>query len=542
MKTFLTFLISFCFVGLSYGQTIGDMTTNQTGSWNDKAIWDFYVGGGTWVPNISYPSAGSGASNTILLNHNVTLGVETIAMAAKVEVSSGSTLTVNGTGKLILTPTGNLIVDGTFNNNNGASGFVIQSTSAGTGSLISSSSHTGTLQAYLTGGGWHLVGPPNDDLLAGDAFLTGYMQTWADGNPNGDWTVQDGTNPALARGRGAAYYFFSSFTAGMTGSLNGAAKTIGSLTNANPGVTGQSGNGWHLLANPFPCAVDLDDCTFTGANSSTYLVYNGASYVTPSGNVLGASQGFFMQVNSGTSSVVFLTAAKVESHLSIAKSQETDLIELSLSDNEGVSNDRLTVRFNEQATFDYEGEFDGHKIIGNSKAGEIMAQITGEEIACVLGIPFTQDITTVKVNFKKGDATEYTLELAQNLLTNMDVSLEDTETNTIVDLNSSPVYTFSADDSQDARFLLHFRNTTSIQELSNYDNIRVWENDGVLNIDQDDAQKGFVQVYDVSGKQLLNANLTESANQKVSIANFPHGVYVVKVIVGNESYSQKIIK
>lgn len=453
-------------------------------------------------------------------------------------VTYSGNLTIQSNGKMQINPTDKITVTGTLTNTSN-SNLVIKSTSAGTGSLISGSSPNGTLECYITKGDWHLIGPPNGSLSASPAFLSGYMQTWADGDP-GSWTVQEG-NPALIRGRGAAYYFISSnFTADLVGTLDGSAETESGMGNAGGGD-----DGYHLLANPFPCAVDLDACAFSAGISTSYQVYNGDSYVTVAGNVMEASQGFFIQVGSGQSgqSVTFQTAGKTHSNGNISKNidEEVNLIQFALTDNDGKSNDELIIRFNDEATMQYDLKFDGHKIIGNTKAGEIMAQITDSEFACVLGIPFPNNETTVTVNFKKGDASEYTINLERNLLSNMEVTLEDAHTGFVVDLSTTPIYTFTAEDSQDGRFLIHFKSATSVEEINEIDDVKIWNFRDQLYVQQDYPENAEVFVYDISGKLMFSQKLDVVDLQKISL-NQPKGAYLIKFVSGDKSYSIKIIK
>lgn len=447
-------------------------------------------------------------------------------------------LTIGSNGKLLIPYDAKLTVNGTTtcsNNNN----LIIKSTSSGTGSFLSGGNPNGTLERYVSGDSWHLIGPPNNSLNASPAFYTGYMQTWADGNP-GSWTVQEG-NPALTRGFGAAYYFIgSNFTADLTGQLMGDAMTVSSLGNA-----GGADDGFHLLANPFPCGVDLDNCTVSANISSTYQVYNGSSYVTLSGNIMPVSQGFFVEVDAGASgqSFGFTTSAKVHSNNNISKSADavSDMLKFSLTDDLGKSNDELIIRFNENATNQYDSKYDGHKIMGNVEAGEIMAQITNDEFACVLGIPFPEEETTVPVNFKKGDASEYTLSLIENNISNMVITLEDTQTGFVSDITTNPIYVFTAEESVDGRFILHFKSATAVNEFSENDDVKIWNYKDIIFLQQDNPVSGDLYIYNASGQMVYSQGVVASKLQKITLNN-TKGIYMIKFITKENSYSQKIIK
>ena len=55
----------------------------------------------------------------------------------------------------------------------------------------------------------------------------------------------------------------------------------------------------------------------------------------------------------------------------------------------------------------------------------------------MVGVPFYEETLTIPVGFKKGDETEYTIELAENNFSNdIGIVLEDTETGQFIDLKN----------------------------------------------------------------------------------------------------------
>ena len=527
MKTILTFLIAFCFAGLSFGQNVGDFQSISDGNWDVKTNWQTRIPAPPfWIPANSPPPSSLSGTIQVFVNNDIALD----GTVPSVTVGASAKLIINS-GSLTVLPSGSITNNGTLTNSVGNSGLVLQSDASGTANLISGSSPSGTLQCYVSSGAWHLIGPPNNSLNASDAFLTGYMQTWSDGNP-GSWTVQEG-NPALSLGEGAAYYFFSNFTASMDGSLNGAAKTFSGLSNAGGGD-----DGWHLLANPFPCGVDLTACTFSGLGTERY-VYNGSSYVQKTD--LAPSQGFFVRVTS-SGNFTFPVTAKTTDNSNIEKSGETDFIKLQLMDVEGISNDELIVRFNENATEGFDTELDGLKLIGSPNAGEFMAELETDLYAAISAIPFPNQISSVPVYFKKGNATEYTISMVENELQNMEVTLFDIQNEQEISLGETSSYTFTANEPDSKRFLLHFKNASSVAELDNNSQVQIRQTNDFVIIEQQEPQQGEIRIFDISGKVIKTEPLSANNIQRVSFAHQPNGIYIVKLTFDHVSYSQKIIK
>jgi len=273
------------------------------------------------------------------------------------------------------------------------------------------------------------------------------------------------------------------------------------------------------------------------------VAYNGTNYVNVT--KVAPSQGFFVQVDAGQSgqSVTFPTDAKYNLNNNILKDAKTDsdLMQITLIDNAGKTNDKIDIQFNEEATYEYDLKYDAHKIMGDPKAGEMMAQISETEDVCFLGIPFPIETTTVAVSFKKGDESEYTMKLAENTMENIEMVLEDTKTGFQVDLIANPNYTFTAEGDMTARFLIHLRNTTAVNTISETDPIKVWSHQQHIYIQQDRPQAGVVYIYDISGKLVYSQAVTASELQKIPL-NQPQGAYIIKLISGDKTYSQKIIK
>jgi hypothetical protein len=445
-------------------------------------------------------------------------------------------LSIEASGKLKVRYNAALTVEGSVSNTTNAN-LVLESTSSGTGSLIfTSGTPNATTQLYVSSGAWHLIGSPVATAPA-TTFLSGYMQRWHeyDGSSAGYWEVIE-TNPDLSRGYGDAFYFISSsYTAEFTGTLIGSKVSIGSLGN----TTNDGTDGWHCLANPFPSSIDWGSCTAT--NVSAAEIYNGSSYTTRA--TLAAMQGFFVQVADGkTGSVDFETAAKTHNNVGIGKNARIALPHLLFlfSDDINKSKDELIIQMAEDATFDYETKYDARKIEGNPKAGEIFAEIHEGDYACMLGIPDNADTYSIPVGFKKGDASNYTIDLSENTLAqNMDVVLKDNETGELINLKKQNSYTFSANANNNARFVLLLSKATGVDDLNSM-GVKIWSDANDVHIRAVDA-KYDIKVYSIDGKEVKSFKSLSDEFYSFAL-NVPKGMYIIEYISKNNSYSQKIIK
>ena len=108
------------------------------------------------------------------------------------------------------------------------------------------------------------------------------------------------------------------------------------------------------------------------------------------------------------------------------------------------------------------------------------------------------------------------------------LNLIDNLTGTNVDLLQTPSYTFEGKtDDYASRFKLVF-----VSNDAELDNDFAFISNGNLVV----AGTGTLQVFDVLGRQLYS-----TANCQLSTANFPTGVYVLRLVNGESVKTQKIV-
>lgn len=456
--------------------------------------------------------------------------------------TAAGNLTIGASGKLMVGHDSQLSVLAGTLSSAGNANLILQSTATGTGSLITNSSPNATIQRFVAKGAWHLIGPPVVGAIA-NTFLSGYMQRWHeyDGASAGYWEViadPGSENTPLTRGEGDAFYFIPrDFTAVYTGTLLGGDLTMGGLVN----TTNDGTDGYHCLANPYPSAITWAACTRTNVGAAQ--IYNGASYGSTA--VIPAQQGFMTQVADNlTGSVTFKATAKTHNTALFFKNENPwgESMILKLTDNNETSNDQLIVRFNDEATFDYDIEFDARKIEGNVKAGEFFAHISDSDYASMIAVPFNEETLTIPLGFKKGDELAYTIELAEiNFSNNLGIILEDVETGQFINLKNQATYTFTSTESNNNRFNLLFSKATGIEENGEDVDVNIWNAYDKVYIQSFENTSYDIFVYNVSGK--IVKEIHDLSNESTSfLLKAPKGAYIIKYVSENKAFSQKIIK
>ncbi|MFZ4413713.1 MAG: hypothetical protein ACOYOV_11555, partial [Bacteroidales bacterium] len=231
----------------------------------------------TNTPTVIYAGA---TSQTIEINRYLSERVYNLSIDNSSGVTLNTNFTVNNTliinsAKLFTIPsTIQLTVLGSFTNNAGTSGFVLQSDVSGTASLIHSSNNVAaTMQRYISGSAedWHFLSSPVAAQSISGSWTpsgtygngTGYdLYAWNE--PTNCWIYKLNTTSAInwntihpgstfAVGRGYLYSVQAS---------NPTKLFLGNLNNANISYSlsalspVDSVKGFNLIGNPYPSSID----------------------------------------------------------------------------------------------------------------------------------------------------------------------------------------------------------------------------------------------------------------------------------------------
>jgi hypothetical protein len=526
--------------------TIGDYSgvTTWNGSssvdWDDAANWDNGM-----------PSSTKGAVIP-LVTTNPIIGND--AVAASLTINSGATLTINSTSSLTVNGTVTL---------NGTECLIIKSNASGTASFIDQGiSGTGTakVERYLTGSTWHVISSPTADAVSG-LFLNDYLMQYNESTHAFEYILP--VNVPFTPVKGIFTWLNSTSTKVFSGPPNTGSQGFGVSRTYNSATSDY--DGWNMVGNPYPSSTDLSLLTgsWTNVEATAWFWDPGAGnykvYPTGGGgshsNICPPGQGFFVHCNDATASpstpgsgtVRFTNTAKTIQTETFLKSDEVlkNLLKIRA---QGYSNcyfDELSVYFDPSRTTDYEPGYDALKFIGNADAPQIYTLINDSEKVSVNSMAFDNKNITVPMGFSVSIPASYTL-IASNLASFEDVisiRLEDLKLNTTQDLRTNPVYNFTYDTLDDPnRFILHFGNPYfGVNDSKNIQPVQIYSFGNAIYIKSQDGnlQQGSVFVYDLIGKDLFNASLSNQALNRIT-PGVVEGYYVVKVVTDQGVYTGKV--
>ncbi len=236
---------------------------------------------------------------------------------------------------------------------------------------------------------------------------------------------------------------------------------------ATPDITKQ---GWNLIANPYPCIINLDELDWAGSSGvfNTVYIYDSKnfdyiSYVNGgpgnTKNLLLPGQGFFVKAQAATPVLKISENAKVTdeknsdlSDPSVFRTGEIqDVVSLELTDFNGKS-DRTYLKFHEEATegidLKYDAPLFGNRLISTT-------ELTGIQQLFVNALPKSKLKGIVPLNILTKKAGSYTLNIDGNTYTT-GVLLYDNYLNLYSNIGSEEsVYTFQIN-SEVASYLNRF--------------------------------------------------------------------------------------
>ncbi len=471
-----------------------------TPSWNNPNMWP-----GGEVPdqnsNVSLP-------DDIIIDNNAQVTVANLD-------TNGNTLTI-GNGS-ILTVTSTIV-------NNDSENFVIED---GAQVINESAGVKATAKKNITAytakdsNGWHLISSSvNDMLIAGSDFLTETYDLYRYNESSGTWENYRAGHAdftTFEKGRGYLYANSNGISPAFIGTLNNEAVTY-SVTAASSTAL----RGVNIIGNPFPHTIykgvggAIDN---SNLESGYYeLTYSGAWVAHAFDDPILPGQGILVVAKANAD----VTIAKTNAEATAESASKGDVKRLKIKVNGNGSEDR---------TYAYFSEGDGLDKLDNFSSSAAQISIINNEnnyaIAHVGGECEAMDI--VFKNTKNADYT-ITIEGAEDFDY---LHLIDKITGEDVDMLLEQSYTFHATGNEYAeRFNIVCRGLDGIGE--NAETVMfAYINDGNIIVNGE----GTLQLIDMTGRIINSIEI----NGSQMIENPSCGVYILRMINGNEVKTQKIV-
>lgn len=474
-------------------------------------------------------------------------------------------LDIMGDASLTLTPKSYLTVSGTLINNSGSDGLVLQSTVAGTTSLIhSTAAIEATAERYIAAWtdlnhGWHFLSSPVAAQAISPSFvnISGTMSAdvdlykWSEPEnlwiniKNGAGTYNQGTgstnwsndaSPLFETGKGYLTAYGAIQTKQFIGNLNVANVAITGMTY----TTGKTYKGWHLVGNPFSSAIKWGQGDWVKTNiAAVPQIWNetSASYKVLKGDgIIPTQNGFMVFVTEDQTGALTIPAnARLHSDSAWYKnSAAVNEIILTACDPEGLTAQETIININPEATQDFDLEFDSYFMAGFAPMFYSTSQ---GKLFALNSLPELTDELVVPMGFVKNQNSSFSIQLTQNT-TDHTLFLEDLKTNVVHNISETPYTFLSAAGDNPNRFLLKF-GPVGIDETPVKPVINAWYFGGILNVKTNEGLTS-IGIFNIQGQQLQNYQLFGSGLQTVSI-NLPTGVYFARLINDGNRQTVKII-
>ena len=432
-------------------------------------------------------------------------------------------------------------------------------------------------ERYFASDGWHIIGTPFPNGFANTQGRGANARKWY-WNGSG-WTESSTIPPGLAimvrvgsaysysytgggagtvsTGNGGNTDAYSSFTWDRTGSADG------DLFYASDGHSSVSqGSGLNLLSNPFTCALDwnavYDNGNTTNIDATVYIwdpTTNGWIYYnaqSDAGSVesglIPPNTGFLVKVSSDAPASI---AVDVDSHGSLTVpstsynkqfSYPTDVLHVGITDITSSASNYFMVSHDEIGTAEYDPGLDSWSKMSTADNIPDIYFLEGEHgqiFQNVTDLSQPQSIPVGTTDLTPGNT--YTISVEQFVDGNeYHVTLEDTYTNSMIDLSLQPHSFTPLYETVDDRFILHI-NQISVGvdevEIQNHDYYS-FTRDSELYINPGSLDIKTVKVLSMDGKIIGNVPYKENS----TIIELPNrGIYVVEIQASQGTFTEKII-
>ncbi|WP_343330731.1 T9SS type A sorting domain-containing protein [Polaribacter staleyi] len=519
-------------------------TTGTSAGWSLGTTWDSGL----------EPTA----TDIVYIKNNVNIFFDS-EVAKEIFVNDGNVLTLTAGANRSLT------VDELHTNKTGS---VVAETGT---SLIVNNLATGGKVTYkrelsYTAGnleGWHLIAAPvvgqaygtgttwiaDNDIASGTGTNKG-IATYNNAVAASNWSYSDGSASSFTNGKG---YSMKRGTNTGDVSFTGSVNTKG-VTSA---ITVGAGTPFNLVGNPYTSYIN--SATFLTTNtalltSQTIWIWNPSTKnydakVTGDDFKVAPGQGFFVSATAG-GNVSFAKA--IQSHESpdtFLRSEAKPEIILNVTN--GKLNRFARVYYANNATKSFDNGLDGATFTGLPNELDVFTNLldgnSGEAFQ-VQGLPnadLEKMVVPVGVKVEGTQEITFTAE-ALNIPSGLNIYLEDRQENVFTQLNEvNAEYKVSVSEASNGigRFYLHTRSSAlSTEDDVILNSVSIFKSDrSTLKIAGLKNGKAAVSLFNIHGKNVMNASFDTNGVKEIALPKLATGVYIVQLTTESGKLSKKII-
>jgi hypothetical protein len=358
----------------------------------------------------------------------------------------------------------------------------------------------------------------------------------------------------LERGRGYAIYAMGDMNLRFSGVVNNGDVVVNDLARQSgtivDHISGGITRGWHLVSNPYPSPIEItEDYLFNQGFDNQFHLWNSttgtwtdtiATATVPV--VLSVAQAFEIRrigIVADPSAPVTLTFTNSMRVINtgVQYFSVNDFgdyrIKLNLSGNNFADN--TTIFFSPEATPEFDSRFDVNKLVGNANI-PAMFTMAGIERMKYNGLPLLNEPIKVPMSFYTGTNGTYTFSFdeLESLPSTAMVYLEDKKTGIWTNMRVQESYSFNASTADNVeRFMLHFEPPVSITAVDE----SCVMNDGVITI-VNPANETWSLTVSKDGNVV---NTTSIVHGETNISNLAPGTYTLDFVSYSYTASEEAI-
>lgn len=216
--------------------------------------------------------------------------------------------------------------------------------------------------------------------------------------------------------------------------------------------------------------------------------------------------------------------------------------------NDGVVPDETIVCVIDDATTNFDGDYDAYKLFGSGTSTPFIYSELNSVQYAINSVPepdSSYEIIPVTVVIKTAGTYEIDITEFENL-GDLPVILKHGDDKTNLSQGASYTFASAAGTFTDFQLIIGNYNIETGVETLTQDKLKTWYNNHYMYINcpsEISSGKGSLNIYDIQGKIVYSDNpFIITAGQTVQLpVNLPKGVYIVRLIVNNQPFVSKIV-
>jgi len=310
--------------------------------------------------------------------------------------------------------------------------------------------------------------------------------------------------------------------------------------------------GWNLIGNPYPSAIDLEKIVLSSDINKSFYIYNpieknfkiyqkGGIKLNGAEQFVLPNEAFFIKADA-SSTLSFNNSARVHFYANPSSKELNNILKLKV--NNVTYSDETAILFNDNALNTFDSEYDAVKhIISPVETPILYTKINSDNTPFAINTFKYEGGTTrtIPLSFEAGTDGAYTISVNELIFdAAVSVSLKDKTLDVTQDLKTNPTYNFNytSGDAAD-RFEIVFSGFVGVEDIVLKSNIKVFSNNNNIFINSD-SNNTKVEIYNLNGQLLLQKNFSNSGMNTIS-TNLPQSIYLIKVITNEETICTKVV-